>query len=210
MSQSPDPSQAAGAATEGVDYTDRLKRVGGQRWKQVLDVQRPYRWNARRLLGDRHVLDVGCGIGRNLEHLSPNAVGVDHNASSIRECRARGLRAFTTDEFFGDFESHRGAYTGLIAAHLVEHMRPEQAVEILRSYSDALAPKARVVLICPQEKGYASDETHVTFSDLDTLSSVARDCGWTVQKQFSFPFPRPAGKVFRYNEFVLVAEAPGA
>ncbi len=199
---------AAGAATEGSDYTERLKRVGGQRWKQVLDVQRPYRWNARRLLGDRLVLDVGCGIGRNLAHLSPNAVGVDHNAASIAECRERGLTAFTTDEFFDDFEQHRGRYTGLIAAHLVEHMRPDQAVEILRSYSEALAPGARTVLICPQEKGYASDATHVNFSDLDTLASVAEQCGWTVEKRFSFPFPRPAGKVFRYNEFVLVGRTP--
>lgn len=210
MSIPPQPDESAGAATEGTDYTDRLKRVGGRRWKQVLDVQRPYRWNARRLLGDRHVLDVGCGIGRNLEHLSPAAVGVDHNASSVAECRRRGLTAYTTEEFFGDFEQHRGAYTGLIAAHLVEHMRPDQAVEILRSYSQALAPKARVVLICPQEKGYASDETHVNFSDLTTLTEVVEACGWTVDRGFSFPFPRPAGKVFTYNEFVLVAETRSA
>jgi SAM-dependent methyltransferase len=208
MTSAQRPDRAAGEGTEGAEYTDRLRTLTAPRWKQVLDVQRPYRWNARRLLGDRFVLDVGCGIGRNLEHLSPNAVGVDHNAASIAECRDRGLAAFTTDEFFADFEQHRGRYTGLIAAHLVEHMRPEQAVEILQSYSDALAPGARAVLICPQEKGYASDATHVNFSDLATLASVAEQCGWTVEKQFSFPFPRSAGKVFRYNEFVLVARTP--
>ena len=201
-------SDAPGAATEGADYTERLKRVGGQRWKQALDVQRPYRWNARRLLGDRLVLDVGCGIGRNLAHLSPRAVGVDHNEASVAECRDHGLTAYTTSEFFAHMDEHRGRYTGLIAAHLVEHMRPEQAVEILRSYAEALAPGARAVLICPQEKGYASDATHVTFCDLDTLAAVAEACGWTVEKRFSFPFPRPAGKVFRYNEFVLVARTP--
>ena len=210
MTSDAERDDAAGAATEGADYTERLKRVTGPRWKQVLDVQRPYRWNARRLLGDRHVLDVGCGIGRNLAHLSPNAVGVDHNASSIAECRARGLEAYTTDEFFGEFEQHRGKYTGLIAAHLVEHMRPDQAVEILRSYADALAPNARAVLICPQEKGYSTDATHVNFSDLDTLASVAEQCGWTVEKRSSFPFPRLAGRIFRYNEFVLVARTPAA
>lgn len=209
MTSSQQPDRAAGEGTEGSEYTERLRTLAAPRWKQVLDVQRPYRWNARRLLGDRLVLDVGCGIGRNLEHLSPNAVGVDHNAASVAECRERGLTAFTTDEFFADFERHRGRYTGLIAAHLVEHMRPEQAVDILRSYSDALAPGARTVLICPQEMGYASDATHVNFSDLNTLASVAEQCGWTVEKQFSFPFPRPAGKVFRYNEFVLVARTPG-
>ncbi len=205
-----DEPVGAGAGTEGVEYTERLKRVSGPRWKQVLDVQRPYRWNARRLLGDRHVLDVGCGIGRNLEHLSPNAVGVDHNSASVAECQSRGLSAFTTDEFFADFERHQGAYTGLIAAHLVEHMQPEQAVQILGSYAGALAPGARIVLICPQEKGYASDATHINFSDLDTLADVAQSCGWNVEQRLSFPFPRGAGKVFKYNEFVLVATVPAA
>src|SRR5689334_13019600 len=100
MSSSTDPIESAGAATEGADYTDRLKRLTGPRWKRVLDVQRPYRWNARRLFGERRVLDVGCGIGRNLEHIAPHGVGVDHNASSIAECRRRGLVAYTTDEFF--------------------------------------------------------------------------------------------------------------
>jgi SAM-dependent methyltransferase len=146
MTSAQRPDRAAGEGTEGSEYTDRLRTLTAPRWKQVLDVQRPYRWNARRLLGDRFVLDVGCGIGRNLEHLSPNAVGVDHNAASIAECRERGLTAYTTDEFFADFEQHRGRYTGLIAAHLVEHMRPEQAVEILQSYSEALAPGARADL----------------------------------------------------------------
>jgi len=45
-------------------------------------VQAPYRRNLRRLVGDRAVLDVGCGIGRNLANLGPGSVGVDHNAHS--------------------------------------------------------------------------------------------------------------------------------
>jgi SAM-dependent methyltransferase len=208
MTSNPESRQPAGAATEGADYTHRLKRLTGSRWKQVLDVQRPYRWNVRRLFGDRRVLDVGCGIGRNLEHLAPHGVGVDHNVESVAECRTRGLVAYTTDEFFADVDAHRGAYTGLLAAHLVEHMLPDQAVEILTSYKDALAPGSRVVLICPQEAGYASDSTHVTFTDLDGLAAVAEACGWTVEKRSSFPFPRWAGKAFRYNEFVLVARTP--
>lgn len=208
MTPIPEPHETAGASTEGSDYTDRLKRLSGTGWKQKLDVQRPYRWNARRLFGERRVLDVGCGIGRNLQHLAPRGVGVDHNAASIAECRAQGLTAYTTDEFFADFEQHRGAYTGLLAAHLVEHMLPEQAIEILRSYADALTPGSRVVLICPQELGYKSDSTHVTFTDLAALATVAEACGWTVEKKSSFPFPRLAGKIFRYNEFVLVARTP--
>ncbi len=195
-------------STDGQDYTDRLKRLEGPLWKRVLDVQAPYRWNVRRLFGDREVLDVGCGIGRNLEHLAPNGVGVDHNEHSVQLCRDRGLTAFTVDEFAGTEYAKPGRFGGMLAAHLVEHMPRPQAVEILASYLDYLAPGAQVVLICPQEKGYTTDSTHVAFTDFDGLADVARQIGLVVDKRISFPLPRPAGKLFPYNEFVLVASKP--
>ncbi|MGH3982953.1 MAG: hypothetical protein ACRDST_09810 [Pseudonocardiaceae bacterium] len=84
------------ADTTGQAYTDRLAELGQARWKRLLDVQAPYRWNLRRLLGERRVLDVSCGIGRNLAHLGAGSVGVDHNRHSVRTCRDRGLTAFTS------------------------------------------------------------------------------------------------------------------
>jgi len=59
-------------------YADRLESRAASRWRKYLGVQLPYRWNLRRLrLG--FVLDVGCGVGRNLAHLDGNGVGVDPN-----------------------------------------------------------------------------------------------------------------------------------
>lgn len=192
-------------STDGQGYTDRLKNVQGPLWKRVLDVQRPYRWNVRRLFGEREVLDVGCGIGRNLGHLAPHGVGVDHNAHSVQHCRDLGLTAFTTAEF-GDTEYAKpGRFGGLLAAHLVEHMPRPQAVEILRGYLEYVASGGLVVLICPQERGYASDSTHVAYTDLDGLADVCAQLGLTVQESKSFPLPRAAGKVFTYNEFVVAA-----
>ncbi len=77
-------------STAGPDYTRRLSSLENTWWKRVFDVQAPYRWNLRRLkLGN--VLDVGCGIGRNLMHLDPGSVGIDHNPYSIEVARQRGL-----------------------------------------------------------------------------------------------------------------------
>jgi SAM-dependent methyltransferase len=199
----------ADASTEDADYTERLVRLEQPRWKRLLDVQAPYRWNVRRLFGDREVLDVGCGVGRNLAHLAPRAVGVDHNAHSVAVCRQRGLTAFTTDEFGATEYARRGRFGGLLAAHLVEHMTRPEAVEVLAGYLNYLAPGARVVLICPQERGYATDRTHVEFTDFDALADVATRLGLTVHRRMSFPLPRAAGRVFPYNEFVLVASTPG-
>jgi len=195
-----------GRDTTAGAYTDRLNRLQSARWKQVLDVQRPYRWNLRRMLGDRRVLDVGCGIGRNLATLSPESVGVDHNVHSVEACREMGLTAFTVDEFLA--APPETPFDGMLAAHLVEHLPPDGAAEILQPYLRFLAPGARVVLICPQERGYASDSTHTVFFDHARLRALSEELGLHVEEERSFPFPRAAGKVFTYNEFVSVSRVP--
>ena len=62
-----------------------------------------------------------------------------------------------------------------------------------------------MVFICPQERGYATDRTHVAFTDFDGLADVAGQLGLHVVRRLSFPLPRAAGPVFPYNEFVLLA-----
>ena len=197
--------------TAGADYAERLQRLETARWKRVLDVQAPYRWNLRRLELGR-TLDVGCGIGRNLSHLSdgknPPPVGVDHNPTSIEMARERGFSAYTVDEFHRSEDAHPDAFDAILASHLVEHLLEPDAKAVLDSYLPYLRSGGRVVFITPQEKGFATDETHLRFSGFDEVSALARDSGLTVVKKYSFPFPRLAGKVFAYNEFVVVARKP--
>ncbi|HWC83327.1 MAG TPA: methyltransferase domain-containing protein [Pseudonocardiaceae bacterium] len=200
---------AALESTDGSDYTERMIRLEQPWWKRVLDVQAPYRWNVRRLFGEREVLDVGCGIGRNLAHLAPRGVGVDHNEHSVQVCRDRGLIAFSTKEFADTDYAEAGRFGGLLAAHLIEHLPREDAIEVLRGYLPYVAPGGLVVLICPQERGFASDSTHVRFTDLAGLAEIAEKLGLTVDRRISFPLPRAAGKAFLYNEFVLTARVPG-
>src|SRR5262249_37379954 len=154
-------------STDGSAYTERLISLEQPRWKRLLDVQAPYRWRLRSLFGDREVLDVGCGLGRCLNHLRPHAVGVDHNPTSIQRGRSRGLTAFTTDEFADSEYAVDGRFTGLLAAHLIEHLPRPDAVALLAGYLRYLAPGALVVFVCPQERGYRADPTHVSFTDLD-------------------------------------------
>jgi hypothetical protein len=65
------------------------------------------------------------------------------------------------------------------------------------------------VLITPQEAGFASDATHVAFHDFAALAGLEAALGLRSERAYSFPFPRPVGRVFRYNEFVSVARRPG-
>lgn len=196
----------AGDPTSGEQYANRLETLQGARWKQLLDVQRPYRWNVRRLFaGHDQVLDVGCGIGRNLAHLG-RGVGVDHNQAAIDSARAHGLRAWTTQQWPECPDAVPGRYDGLLLAHVLEHLSADDADQVVRSYLPYVAAAARLVLICPQERGYASDSTHVRFVDTATLARSALSWGFTPVRHFSFPLPRAAGKLFTYNEFVVVAD----
>jgi 2-polyprenyl-3-methyl-5-hydroxy-6-metoxy-1,4-benzoquinol methylase len=202
-----DDNQGSGEATAGSEYAERLTKLETARWKQLLDVQRPYRWNLRRLNLGR-TLDVGCGIGRNLKNLGPDAVGVDHNPHSIAYCRQQGLTAWTTQEFFEGSQGRPESFDSILCAHLLEHVSQAVADDIVAQYLPYLRPGGQVVLITPQEVGFRSDETHIRWVDREVAESHAARHGLSVVRSYSFPFPRPAGKVFAYNEFVTVARKP--
>jgi len=201
-------AQDPGAPTAGAEYAERLQRLEGARWKRLIDVQAPYRWRLRRLRLGR-TLDVGCGICRNLAHLGGEAIGVDHNATAVAVARSRGLRAWASEEFATSADAAPGAYDALLLAHVVEHMPEPEAQGLLRQYLPYLRPGGRVVLVTPQEKGYASDGTHVRFVDLDGLDALCAAVGLEPVRRSSFPFPRPAGRFFTYNEFWHVSRWAG-
>ncbi|MGN6272351.1 MAG: class I SAM-dependent methyltransferase [Protaetiibacter sp.] len=196
------------SSTEGEDYARRLERLQNKWWKKALDVQRPYRWNIRRWdLG--RTLDVGCGNGRNLISLPPGSVGVDHNPALVAAARRRGCEAYTDAEFFADARLTRPAsFDGLLAAHLIEHLSAERARAVLGSYLPLVRRGGRVLFITPQERGHASDPTHLDFVDHDALRALAADLGLEVERAYSFPFPRWMGRIFIYNEFALVCRLP--
>lgn len=187
-------------------YAERLRRGEAVWWKRLVDVQLPYRLHLRRLkLG--FVLDVGCGLGRNLTNLGGAAagVGVDPNVDAVATCRQRGLVAFTPDELAASEYARPGRFDTLLISHVLEHMPGDVAAELLARYLPLVKPGGRVVLITPQEAGFRSDPTHVEFIDLDRLAQLATTAGLAPVSAYSFPFPRPVGKLFRYNEFVLIA-----
>jgi SAM-dependent methyltransferase len=189
-------------------YAARLATRQAVWWKRLLRVQAVYQWNLRRHHLGR-TLDVGCGLGRNLVSLAPGSVGVDHNPSSVALARQAGLQAFTVEEFLAGPDARPGAFDSLLLAHVVEHLPVDQAREVLATYLPFLRPGGQVLFICPQERGYASDETHVSWTDGAALQQLSRDCGLTPGPWRSFPLPRAAGRFFTYNEFVVVARKEG-
>jgi SAM-dependent methyltransferase len=193
-----------GASTSDANYTKWLRRQESLWWKRLLDVQRPYRRHLRSLnLG--LVLDVGCGLGRNLHNLAGKGVGVDHNPESVATVRQRGYTAFLPEEFLASEYCQPGRFDALLLSHVAEHMHFDEARELVAAYLPFIRTGARVVFITPQDMGFRSDPTHVEFFDFKALTRLATSLGLEVERHYSFPFPRFVGHLFKHNEFVLLA-----
>lgn len=191
--------------TTSAEYTDYLVGMQEQRLKRLIEPVNPYRWNIRRLCKGR-VLDVGCGIGRNLRYLNrPDAVGVDHNEHSVAVVNAAGGHACVPDTFHRDFGADREQFDTIVIAHVLEHLEMPDANGLLEEYLPYLKKGGRVVVMCPQERGFAADVTHITYFDTKGLTDLLEDKGLKVTKAASFPFPAFMGGLFIYNEHVVVA-----
>lgn len=195
-------------------YADRLESLTHKRWKVVLDVQRPYRWNLKRLKPGV-TLDVGCGVGRHLANLSQGSVGIDFNEHSISKARSLGYEAYTPEDFQADekYKDKQPAFDSILLSHVLEHLTLEQSHDVLSTYLPYLKEGGRAIVMCPQEKGYATPpkghakgEAHVTFLDSNDIQEILGNLGLGIERAYSFPFPRRMGKIFRYNETVVVGK----
>ena len=190
--------------TRDPGYAARLATLESKGWKKLFDVQAPYRRNLRKLdLG--RTLDVGCGLGRNLMNLE-NGVGVDHNADAVSIARSRGLTAYTTDEWPDSGAAIHATFDSILLAHVLEHVSQKDSDDIIASYLPYLRTYGKLVLICPQEKGFPTDPTHIRWVDDEELRATGLRNGFHEIHNYSFPFPRAVGKFFTYNEFVYVGQ----
>lgn len=188
--------------TNQPDYCQRL--LGSdKRWKQILNVQYPYR-RALEKMNLGKTIDIGCGIGRILAWLDKDSIGVDHNPSSIEVCLSKSLSAVTSEKFnemARSSEIDLRSFDNLLLAHVLEHLEATEQIEIIKNYLPYLKKNGGVLIVTPQEAGYASDPTHVLFTDFERIRKMLNELNFEIISQKSFPFPRAFGKYFMYNEF---------
>jgi 2-polyprenyl-3-methyl-5-hydroxy-6-metoxy-1,4-benzoquinol methylase len=188
--------------TNNLNYAIHLQK-SQKRWKRALGVQKPYMRSIKNLkLGKS--LDVGCGIGRVLEWLPEGSVGVDHNSISIELCKRKGLLAYESTDFdkaVNRKEIEFGTFDSIVMTHLLEHLTTEGQRIILGKYIPFLKHGGRIFIVTPQELGFSSDLTHITFTDFDDVRELLEANGLTLVSQQSFPLPRFFGRLFKYNEF---------
>ena len=189
--------------TDSREYAERLQLLQGAFWKTLLDVQAPYRWNIRRLIRGT-TLDIGCGIGRNLLHLGGNGVGIDRSEHCLAQARLKELTVFSPDEFKTWADQNKILFDNILIAHVLEHMTTDEARVLLNHYTPFLKDNGRLIIITPQQAGYASDSTHITYLDFTKIAELPDKHFFTKDMEYSFPFPRIFGRFFLYNEFISI------
>ena len=186
------------------EYVHRLKGISDKRIKKFLSPFNPYRRNLRRWISG-NCLEIGCGIGRNLSYLeNPANIGVDLNLSAVEYCKSIGHTAYISEQFDALAE-HRAGFDNILLSHVLEHMELPAAIDLIKHYLPALKPTGRIVIVCPQLRGFKSDPTHVEYMNFKSLSTIVARCGLVIEQQFSHPLHRTFGRLFIYNEFVVIA-----
>jgi 2-polyprenyl-3-methyl-5-hydroxy-6-metoxy-1,4-benzoquinol methylase len=149
------------------------------------------------------VLDVGCGSGVIADFLAQSGaavIGIDASAAAIEFasrtfCR-ENLR-FEKGLVDRSFEIPRPA-DAIFCLEVIEHVHPEQALEMLRIFHSRLAPGGRVYLTTPNARsawpvlewlldtfGLAArmaGEQHVAAYSRRTLARLCEQAGFTIER----------------------------
>lgn len=189
--------------TKDDSYTSRSIRLQSANWKSFVRPFDPYKFHLRSLRPG-FMLEVGCGIGRNLGYVNGNGVGIDHNQSSVDHCRKLGFQSLNVEDFKTSKYAKAAMFDSILLSHILEHMDHVARVELLKTYLPLLKPSGKVILITPQEKGQASDPTHIEMVGFVEQDALGQAFELKKVKSYSFPFLRFMGEYFIYNEFVSI------
>jgi len=124
--------------------------------------------------GARHVLDIGCGCGRQARwvlRLNPRLTGVDINGLLVNWCRRNLQGQWKTLRLGDDLPAPAGAFDVAYAVSVITHLREATASAWLAQVARVLEPGGRFLLTF-------HDEHHVNARPL--AEDLARD-GYTVQ-----------------------------
>lgn len=108
-----------------------------------------------------NVLDFGCGKGKFLNLFSSlgfDVTGTDINLIYVEDAKLNGFNAISIDELF----ENKQKYDFIFLSHIVEHINPEELVNLIPKLLNLLTINGRLVLITPvYGERFYHDFTHI-------------------------------------------------
>lgn len=147
-----------------------------------------YQLYARRFPAQATVVDVGCGRGEFLEILRDrevNGIGVDADASMVEDVRTKGLKAVHAGAL-QFLEEHPDSFDGVFAAHIAEHLGPDDLSALINAAGSSLRAGGRLILVTPNPQNlqmqlhdFWIDLQHVRFYNPHIIHWLFRVAGLT-------------------------------
>lgn len=109
-------------------------------------------------LGNRRVLDAGCGEGLMLARYS-NWQGIDIDPELVRKCQSKGFQAEVMSVL--NIQFPECSFDGVHAAQMIEHFPPAQALTFLQEASKILKPGGLLLLTTPGIKRVWNTFSHI-------------------------------------------------
>ncbi len=162
------PAQSAGPAGQSppaggerpqIDYLKFAERFRGSEE----EVKRRQEFYLERFRGCTAVLDLGCGRGEFLELMKEAGIparGVDADPECVALCREKGLKAEQQDllAYLAGVEAE--SCDGIFCSHVIEHLPPAQAPELIRRAAAALRRGGLLAIETPNPACLAAMAVH--------------------------------------------------
>lgn len=160
-------------------------------------VRRSYALLLEYFEGCNAVLDMGCGRGVLLEMLREKgirAVGCDSEPVMVQACLSKGLTCFQED-VISFIRNTDQKFDGICCGHLIEHLPPSAALELLKRCYDKLSPGGRLLIITPNPEDlkiitfyFWLDLTHVRPYPRFLLEQMLKHVGFTIEQSHDLTY----------------------
>lgn len=112
--------------------------------------------------GSLRILDFGCGRGKFLAYFSSlgcDVTGVDVNPVYVDVARSKNIAAFSPDLFFLE---PIAKFDVILLSHVIEHLAPQELVELIPRLCDRLAMDGHLIIVSPTPgERFYHDFSHV-------------------------------------------------
>jgi SAM-dependent methyltransferase len=97
----------------------------------------------------REILDLGCGVGRNLIYLLKQGFsvhGLDYSPTAIRKLKSTGIKNVTVADMFSRLKYPSGSFDAIISVQSLQHGRKEQITRAIKELGRVLKPKGLIFI----------------------------------------------------------------